>query len=151
MGPKLSHNKANQVNEKIDRFAEKYKLWLVIPLVICALLAIKNLHAGIGLLLFFVAIWLYTLSIGIILSACGVLLPNQISHDQRKALQEAGGATLFLGGLAIIGIILRGDNFVSNLVVEKMPGGMSLGFIDPIFAAIIIICFWVYTAFRIKG
>jgi hypothetical protein len=147
----LSDNKANQVSEKIDRFSEKYKLWLVIPLAICALIAIKNLHAGISMLLFFVAIWLFTLVTGITLSACGALLPDHLSHDQRKALQEAGGATLFLGGFAVIGIVLRGNNFVSNLVAEKMPEGMSVGFIDPIFAAIVLICIWVYTGFRIKG
>lgn len=147
----MPDNKANQVSEKIDKFGEKYKLWLVIPLVICALLAIKNLHAGIGLLLFFVGIWLFTLVIGVILSASRVLLPDHLSQDQRKALQEAGRTTLFLGGFAIIGIVLRGDNFVSDLVAEKIPGGMSVGFVDPIFAAIILICIWVYTGFRNKG
>jgi hypothetical protein len=147
----LSDNKADEISEKIDRFGERYKLWLVIPLMICGLLAIKSLHAGIGLLLFFVTIWLFTLVIGIILNACGALLPDKLSQDKRKAFREAGGATLFLGGFAIIGIVLRGDTFVSNLVAEKMPGGMSVGFIDPIFAAIILTCFWVYAGFRIKG
>ena len=69
-----------------------------------------------------------------------MLLPDQLAQDQRKSLQKAVGATLLLGGFAIIGIVLRGDNLVSNLVSEKMPGGMSSWFIDPTFAMVILIC-----------
>jgi len=146
----LSDKKSDQLGEKIDRFAEKYKLWLVIPLVISGLMALKNPTVGFGLFLFFVFLWFFGWSIGNILIAFGRLLPKSLTHDQHKAIGEAAGATLFLGGFAVIGIVLRHDNFVSDWFEEKMPGGMSLGFIDPVFAAGVLLCIWVYTGYRVS-
>ena len=146
----MSDRKSDQLDEKIDGFAEKFKLWLVIPLVISGLLALKNLSAGFSLLLFFVAVWIFSWAIGKILSAFGKLLPNALSQDQHKAILEAGGATLFLGGCAIIGMVLRNENFVSDWLEEKAPHGMSLGFIDPTFAAVVLLCIWIYTGYRVS-
>lgn len=58
-GNALRDRKSDQLDRKIDGFAEKYKLWLVIPLVISGLVAFKNLYVGFGFLLFFVSIWLF--------------------------------------------------------------------------------------------
>ncbi|WP_171208019.1 MULTISPECIES: hypothetical protein [unclassified Ruegeria] len=138
------------MDSKIDGFAEKYKLWLVIPLVISGLVAFKNLYVGFGFFLFFVSIWLFIWVIEKILNNFRRLLPKSLTQDQHKALVEAGAATLFLGGLAITGIVLRNDNFVSNWLGEKMPGGMSIGFIDPTFAAVVLLCIWVYTGYRVS-
>ena len=146
----MSDKKSDQLGERIDGFAEKYKLWLVIPLVISGLLALKNLNAGLSLLSFFVAVWLFVWTIGKILNAFGKLLPKSLSQDQRKAIHEAGGATLFLGGCAIIGIILRNDNFLSDGLKEKAPEGVNIGFIDPTFAAFVLLCFWIYTGYRVS-
>jgi hypothetical protein len=146
----LSDKKSDQLDKKIDRFAEKYKLWLVIPLVISGLMALKNPYAGFGLLLVFVSIWFFVWFIGKILNALSRLLPKSLTQDQHKEIGEAAGATLFLGGFAIIGIVLRADNFVSDWLEEKMPGGMSLGFIDPVFAAAVLLCIWVYTGYRVS-
>jgi len=145
----LSDKKSDQWDEKIDRFGEKYKLWLVIPLVISGLIALKNPYAGFGFLLFLVSVWLFVWSIGKILNAFGRLLPKSLTQDQNEAIGEAAFATLFLGGCAIIGIVLRADNFVSDWLEEKMPGGMSLGFIDPVFAVVVLLCIWVYTGYRV--
>ncbi|WP_415401364.1 hypothetical protein [Tateyamaria sp. SN3-11] len=138
------------MDEKIDRLAAKLKLWLVIPLVISGLIAFKNPYAGFGFFLFFVSVWLFAWSIGKILSAFSRLLPKPLTPDQHKAIGEAAGATLFLGGCAIIGIVLKNDNFLSNWLEAKMPGGMSLGFIDPVFAAVVLLCIWAYTAYRVS-
>ena len=138
------------MDKKIDRFAEKYKLWLVIPLVISGLMALKNPQVGFGFFLFFVIAWLFVWSIGKMLNFFNRLLPMSLTHDQHKAIGEAAGATLFLGGCAIIGIVLRSDNFVSDWLEDKMPGGMSLGFIDPVFAAVVLLCIWVYTGYRVS-
>ena len=150
MGLALSDKKSDQLDEKIDRFAEKYKLWLVIPLVISGLMALKNPYVGFGFFLFFVFIWLFVGSVGKTLNVISGLLPKPLTQDQHKAIVEASGATLFLGGCAIIGIILRNDNFVSDWLEEKMPGGMSLGFIDPVFATVVLLCIWVYTGYRVS-
>ncbi|MEX0368758.1 MAG: hypothetical protein AB3N22_22080 [Ruegeria sp.] len=146
----LSDRKSDQLNDRIDGFAEKYKLWFVIPLSISGLIAFKNLYVGFGFLLFFVSIWLFIWVVEKILNAFSRLLPKSLTQDQHKAIGEAGAATLFLGGLAIIGIVLRDDNFVSNWLEEKMPGEMSLGFIDPVFAAVALLCIWVYTGYRVS-
>lgn len=146
----MSDKKSDQLDEKIDRFAEKYKLWLVIPLVISGLLALKNPNAGLGLFLFFVFVWLFVWFIGKILNVFSGLLPKSLTQDQYKAIGEAVGATLFLGGSAIIGIVLRDDNFVSDWLEEKMPGGMSLGFVDPVFAAVVLLCIWGYTWYSVS-
>ncbi|WP_299944520.1 hypothetical protein [uncultured Ruegeria sp.] len=136
------------MNKKIDGFAEKYKLWLVFPLVVCGLLALKNLYVGFGFLLFFISVWLFIWVIEKVLSAFSRLLPKSLTQDQHKAIGEAGAATLFLGGFTAIGIILRNDNFVSDWLKEKMPGEMGLGFIDPTFAAVVLLCIWAYTGYR---
>ena len=146
----MSDKKSDQLDEKIDRFAEKYKLWLVIPLVISGLMALKNPRAGFGFLLFFVSIWLFVWSIGKILNALSRFLPNSLTQDQNRAIREAAFATLFLGGFALIGVSLRADNSISNWLAAKMPGGMSLGFIDPVFAAVVLLCIWVYTGYRLS-
>ncbi|WP_298936727.1 hypothetical protein [uncultured Ruegeria sp.] len=144
----LSDRKSDRLNEKIDGFAKKYKLWLVIPLVISSLIAFKNPYAGFGFLVFFVFVWLLIWVNGKILSAFSRLLPKSLTQDQRKAIDEAGAATLFLGGFATIGIVLRDDNFVSVWLEAKMPDEMSLGFIDPAFAAVVLLCIWAYTGYR---
>lgn len=146
----MSDTKSDKLGEKIDRFAEKYKLWLVIPLLMSGLMALMNPNVGLGFFLFFLFLWLFAWSIGKILNAFSRLLPKTLTHDQHKAIGEAANATLFLGGFAIVGMILRNDNFVSDWLEEKMPGGMSLGFIDPVFAAVILLCIWVYTGYRVS-
>lgn len=146
----MSDNKPDQLNEKIDRFAEKYRLWFVIPLVISGLMALKNPSAGFGFFLFFATIWFFLWFIGKILHVFSRLLPISLTRDQHKAIGEAAGATLFLGGFALIGIVLRADNFVSGWLEEKIPGGMSLGFIDPVFATVVLLCIWVYTGYRVS-
>lgn len=138
------------MDKKIDRFAKKYRLWLVIPLVISGLMALKDPHAGFSLFLFFVSIWLFVWFIGKVLNALSRLLPKSLVQDQHKAIGEAAGATLFLGGFALIGIVLRADNFVSDWLEKKMPGGMSLVFIDPVFAVAVLLCIWMYTGYRIS-
>lgn len=146
----MSDRKSDKSGERIDGFAEKYKLWFVIPLVISGLLALKNLNAGLSFLLFFVAVWLFVWTIEKILSAFGKLLPKALSQDQSKAVHEAGGATLFLGGCAVIGIILRNDNSLSAWLKEKVPEGMNIGFIDPTFAGFVLLCIWIYTGYRVS-
>ncbi len=142
----MSDTKSDQLDKKIDRFAEKYKLRFVIPLAISGLMALKNPYAGFSLFLFFVSIWF----IGKILNDFIRLLPKSLTQYQHKAIGEAAGATLFLGGFAIIGIVLRADNFVSDWLEEKMPGEVSLEFIDPVFAAVVLLCIWIYTGYRVS-
>lgn len=101
----MSDKKSDQLEEKIDRFAEKYKLWFVIPSMISGLIALKNPYAGFRSLLFFVSVWLFVWSIGKILNAFGRLLPKSLTQDQHKAIGEAAFATMFLGGCVIIGIV----------------------------------------------
>ena len=146
----MSDKKSDQLGAKFDRFAKKYKLWLVIPLVISGLMALKNPNVGFGLFLFFVVVWFFALSIRKLLNAFSGLLPKSLTQDQHKAIGEAAGATLFLGGCAIIGIVLRNDNFVSDWLEEQMPGGMGLGSIDPVFASVALLCIWVYTGYRVS-
>lgn len=146
----MADRKSDQLGEKIVRLAAKYKLWLIIPLVFSGLIAFKNPSAGVGFFLFFVSFSLFAWAIGKIVSAFRRLLPKSLTQDQQKAIGEAAGATLFLGGFAVIGIALRNDNFLSNWLEARMPGGISLGFIDPVFAAIILLCIWAHTGYRVS-
>ncbi|WP_291728601.1 hypothetical protein [Leisingera sp. F5] len=77
-------------------------------------------------------------------------LPHKLSPKDMKSLQDAGFATLFLGGFAAIGVVLEGDNFLANLVRENLPSEVTLGFVDPAFAVIVLFCIWGYTAYQIK-
>lgn len=146
----MSDQKSDQSVEKVDRFAQKYKLWLVIPLVISGLTALRNPHAGLGLLLFFVFGWLFLWAIGKILCVIRWMLPKSLTQHQSNAICEAAGATLFLGGSAIVGIVLRNDNVVSDWVDENAPSGMSLAIVDPVFAAAALLGLWVYTGYRVN-
>ncbi|MEP3513155.1 MAG: hypothetical protein ABJN38_15435, partial [Lentilitoribacter sp.] len=99
----MSDKKSDRLDETINRFAEKYKLWHVIPLVFSGLMALKDPLVGFGFFLFFVIAWFFVWSIGKILNLFSRLLPKSLTQDQHKAIGEAKGATLFLGGCAIIG------------------------------------------------
>jgi len=137
---------------KFNNFASKYRLWLLIPLVFCALTASRDPTTGLTLLFFFAGIFIVSLLVRKVISVSSKLIPKHVSADQRKALVEAGSATLFLGGLAITGVILEGENFASNWVAEYLPETTSLGFIDPTstFAAIVLVGLWLFTFYRIK-
>ncbi|WP_238366308.1 hypothetical protein [Mesobacterium pallidum] len=146
----MPDEKPEQWNEKIDRLGAKYKLWLVIPLVISGLIALKDLDAGIGAFLFFLLVWAFSWSIGLILGAFGRFLPASLAQDHRRAIAEAAFATLSLVGYAAIGVILRNDNIVSDWLAEELPGGMNLAFIDPVFAVVVLLCIWAYTGYRVS-
>lgn len=146
----MSDKKSDQLGERTGGFAGKNKLWLVIPLVIFGPQALKNLNVGLSFLLFFVAVCILVWAFGKILSVFKKLLPKSLSQDQSKAIHDAGKATIFLGGFAIIGIILRNDNFLSDGLKEKVPEGVSIGFIDPTFAAVVLLCVWIYTGYRVS-
>jgi len=56
---------------------------------------------------------------------------------------------MFLGGFALIGIVLRGENAVSDFVSGEAPNGVSIGFIDPTYALVGIALIRVSAAYRI--
>ena len=76
-------------------------------------------------------------------------IPKRISDEVQEEIQGAIGGTLFLGGCAVIGIVLRGKNAVSDFAIENKPDGVSVGFIDPTFAVVCIVLVWAYAAYRI--
>ena len=71
----LSDKKSNQLDEKIDRFAERYKLWFVIPMVISGLMVFENTYYWVWVS-FFVCVWSFVWAIGKILIAFSRLLPK---------------------------------------------------------------------------
>ncbi|MGB7241826.1 MAG: hypothetical protein WBC93_07055 [Sulfitobacter sp.] len=150
-GQVLSEESANQLSRRIDQFGAKYKLWLVIPLMITAAIAVVHLDVAIVFLIFFLVVWgIAGLMLAIQWAVLRIIPPNA-SSDTKLELRESIGATVFLGSFAIVGIVLRGDNSLSDSVNEHVPDGMSFGFIDPIFAVVCIVGIWIYTVYKIWG
>lgn len=133
-----------QLEEKFDRFFEKYRLGFVIPLAICALTALKNVQVGVALLIALICFWVAIKSLGKASVIFSALIPKSFSNDAKKALQGAIAATVFLGGFAALGIILRSNNLVARIAADAAPDGMRFAFIDPTFALVCILCIWIY-------
>jgi len=142
-----------QINQlkKIDRFAEKYKLWLVVPIVIVVGIAFKSFDAALGFAIFFMVLW----CIGGLMSFVGWLLEKTLLRtaplEIRQEVQSSIGVSVFLGACAILGMVLRGENMISSMIAQHAPQGLSLSFIDPTFAAVCIIGIWIYTGYKINS
>jgi hypothetical protein len=146
----MSEDHADQTNANFNQFASKYRLWLAIPLAIAAITALWSRSAALGFLIFMLCFWGFIGVIRLILWGTGNLLSKRSSIESLEAIQGSIGATLFLGGCALLGMVLRGENAVSNALAKTKPDGVSLGFIDPIFALVCIVLIWAYTAYRIR-
>lgn len=146
----MSEDHADQTNAKINQFASKYRLWLAIPLAIAAATALWSRSAALGFLIFMLFIWGFLGVIALILRGTGNLLSKRSSIEDKEQIQGALGATLFLGGCALLGMVFRGENAVSSALAKTKPDGMNLSFIDPIFALVCIVLIWAYTAYRIR-
>ncbi|MES2914864.1 MAG: hypothetical protein V4753_07070 [Pseudomonadota bacterium] len=119
-------------------------------MLIAAALAFWNQDAALGFVIFMLCFWIFVGAISLILWATRNLLPQSISDEHKAEIRQLVGGTLFLGGSALIGMVLRGDNAVSQFVARKVPEGFSIGFIDPTFAVLCIVGIWIYTAYRLR-
>ncbi|WP_298974338.1 hypothetical protein [uncultured Roseobacter sp.] len=151
VGTSVSDQEPNSISERINRFADKYKLWLFIPVLICAGIATVNFYHAMVFLAFFVAVWIFVAAIGQLLSIVEKLAPERLSQFQLKAVKEAGAATLFLGSFATVGAVLRGESPVADAIAAVIPNGFGFSFIDPVFATVIIFGIWIYAWLRWRG
>jgi hypothetical protein len=140
----------NQLGIRIDEFGRRYRLWFVIPLLIAIALALWNRNAALGFVVFMLCIWMFVGAIGFILWATRNLLPQSLSDEHKAEIRRSVGCTLFLGGCALIGMVLRGKNAVSDFVERKVPEGFNVAFIDPTFAVVCIAGIWIYTGYRLR-
>jgi hypothetical protein len=140
----------NQIGTRIDEFGRRYRLWFVMPLLIAAAMAFWNRNAALGFVTFMLCVWMFVGAIGLILRATRNLLPQSLSDEHKAEIRNSVGGTLFLGGCALIGMVLRGENAVSEFVERKVPEGFSVAFIDPTFAVVCIVGVWVYTGYRLR-
>ncbi len=146
----MSEDRGERTSARIDEFGRKYRLWFVIPLVIAVCLALWSRSAAIGFVIVMLCFWAFLGVIGLVLLVTGRLLPQSMSAKHKQELQQSIGITLFLGGCAGIGIILRGENSVSEFVERKVPEGFNVAFIDPTFAVVCIVGIWIYTGYRLR-
>ena len=141
---------ANRIGARIEEFGRRYQLWFVIPLLIAVALAFWNRNAAIGFVIFMLCVWIFVGAIGLILWATRNLLPQSFSEEHKAEFRGSIGGTLFLGGCALIGMVLRGENAVSEFVERKLPEGFSVAFIDPTFVVLCIVGIWIYKAYRLR-
>lgn len=146
----MSPKRAVQTSAAIDRIGQKYRLWLSIPLIIAAALAVWSRAAALTFLIFMLFCWLFLGAIGLLLRAARILLPESLSHEHRAEIEQSMGITLFLGGCALAGMVLHSENTLSELVARSLPTGFHVSLIDPTFAVVCIIGIWLYTAYRIR-
>jgi hypothetical protein len=112
-------------------------------------MAFWNRNAALGFAVFMLCVWMFLGAIGFILWATRNLLPQSLSDEHKAEIRSSVGGTLFLGGCAFIGMVLRGENAVSGFVERKVPEGFNIAFIDPTFAVACIVGIWIYTGYRL--
>jgi hypothetical protein len=88
--------------------------------------------------------------VALILRATRIALPKSLSDKDKDEIQKSIGITLFLGCLAFAGIVLRGENKISEFVANSAPVGAKVSLIDPTFALVCIIGIWLLAAYRIR-
>lgn len=142
--------RAEQPKASLDRFGQRYRLWFVIPLIIAAATAVWSRTAALGFMIFMMSFWVFVGGIALILRLTQHLLPTSLSPENKAEIQQSVGFTLFLVGCALAGVVLRGENAVSEFVENTTPKGFAVGFIDPTFALVCIVGAWLYTAYRIR-
>jgi uncharacterized membrane protein len=141
---------ADQSEVALDRFGRKYRLSLLITLTIAAALAVWSRPAAINFVIFIVFFWVLAAIIWLMHPVTQVILPKRLLPEKKRVIQGSITITMFLGGCALAGMVLRGENAVSKFVTNSVPGGFPASFIDPTFALVCIIGIWLYTAFRIR-
>ena len=115
----MAEDRNSSPGAKFDALAQKYGLWLLIPLVATAIIAIWDLKVAVSFLSFFVFLWIFGATIAGLIWIVGKLIPKKIPDDVRCRINEALGGTAFLGGCAGIGSVLRGESAISRTVSEK--------------------------------
>lgn len=146
----MSLKRADQPKDAFDRFGQKYRLWFAIPLMIAAMTSLWSPKNALVFLIFMLSFWILVGAIGLIVRAAQVILPKNLSPEDQVEIRKSIGITLFLGSLALAGMVLRGQNAISEIVANFLPAGTSVGFIHPTFALVCIIGNWFYTAYRIR-
>jgi hypothetical protein len=141
---------ADQPEAAFERFAKKYRLSLVITLTIVAALAVWSRPAAINLVIFLLFFCILAAIIRLMHPLTQAILPKRLLPETKREIQGSITITQFLGGCALAGIVLRGENAVSEFVTNSVPGGFLASFIDPTFALVCIISIWLYTAFRLR-
>jgi hypothetical protein len=146
----MTDDRPDKVTAAIDRFGQRYRLWLVIPVIIALGMAAFDVPSAVGFAAFMVTIWVF---IGVVaLASRGILwlLPANLAEKARTEISASVALTLFLGGLAVTGLVLRSDTAFSHWISDVWPEGMRVGFIDPVFASVVVVLSWAYTVFKLR-
>lgn len=141
---------ADQSEAALDRFGKRYRLSLVITLTIVAALAVWSRQAAKNFVIFILFFWVLAAIIRSMHPLTQAILHKRLLPETKQDIQRSVTISLFLGGCALAGIVLRGENAVSEFVTNSLPGGFPASFIDPTFALVCIIGVWLYAAFRIR-
>ena len=140
----------NEVEANIEGFFAKYKIGLVLQLGFIGAIMLVNFRIGLALLIFSALAWLILHLIGMLWRITDRAIPKDLAPEKKEAIKQACGATVFLGCFAVIGVVLRTDNAVSTLIRDNTPDTISLTFINPLFALVVLAGVWLYTWFRVK-
>ncbi len=146
----MSLKRADQPKDALDRFGQKYRAWLAIPLMIAGVTALWSPMNAFVFLMCMLSLWILAGAITLIVRATQVVLPKSLSPENRDEVLGSISITLFLGSFALAGMVLRGENAVSEIFANSMPAGSSGGFISPTFALVCIIGIWLHTAYRVR-
>ncbi len=141
---------ADQSEAALDRFGRTYRLSFVITLTVAAALAVWSRQAGINFVIFILLFLVLAAITRLMHPLTQAVLPKSLLPETKREIQGCITITLFLGGCALAGMVLRGENAVSHFVTQSMPGGFPASFIDPRFALVCIVGAWFYTAIRIR-
>lgn len=146
----LPNKPKTSVLKIIQKFIHSNWITFGVPLLIAAALGYNTPETGFFFLIFCLLVWIFLVFLKKAVEFTEKLYPENISSYSKEKLQESISATLFLGLLALIGVVLRGNNGVSRILLEHTPEGVSVGFIDPFFAVIFILGIWLYTIYCIR-
>lgn len=85
------------VSEKFNAFAEKYRLSFVIPVVVLILVAFQSILGAVALAFFYVVIYAKAWALGLALIGISRVMPASVSEEARKIITVTIGILLFLG------------------------------------------------------
>jgi len=146
----VTDDRQDHLTETVGRISHKYWLWLIIPLAISIPTAFWNRSAALGFGVFVLSLWAFVGIVALILRGTKILMGRHVSPERHEEIQQSIGMTLFLGGCALAGMVIRGENGVSQFIEQNKPDGVSVSFVDPTFALVCIVLVWAYTIYRLR-
>lgn len=138
-----------KLEKKIDAIAAKLRLWYVIPLAICGIIAWHNPLVGLAFFAFLVFSWLLVSAISKLAQWIISFLPMATNAATKGVIFDAVSATIWVGCFAAVGMTFAPDCCNNSPYLWTLPEGMYSSFLQAVFAMLLIGGIWALAAWNI--